>query len=258
MTEGALKRTEAPSVAGLRAPHLHLRHLPRIAGRRGFFREPRGPHITDMSDIQPNYKVIADKPSGALRLFPREQYRGRHHADRYRGQVPAPGPRQYRRILRQHRERQRTGPDQCRYPDLHPGEPLQHEPRRIRKLLLHRREIDRLTVSVQREGLTIVPTKLFFNDKGLVKIEIALAKAKRSTTSARPRPSATGTRQGAAIARSRVVDSNRLTRGRGWWRKKQSKAKVELTSFAWWWAGCLGAAVHRPPWLPASSMTRPS
>jgi SsrA-binding protein len=55
-----------------------------------------------------------------------------------------------------------------------------HEPRRIRKLLLHRREIDRLMVSVQREGLTIVPTKLFFNDKGLVKIEIALAKGKKN------------------------------------------------------------------------------
>ncbi len=54
-----------------------------------------------------------------------------------------------------------------------------HEPRRQRKLLLHRREIDRLMVSVQREGLTIVPTKLFFNDKGLVKIEIALAKGKK-------------------------------------------------------------------------------
>ena len=54
-----------------------------------------------------------------------------------------------------------------------------HEPRRQRKLLLHRREIDRLMISVQREGLTIVPTKLFFNDKGLVKIEIALAKGKK-------------------------------------------------------------------------------
>jgi SsrA-binding protein len=54
-----------------------------------------------------------------------------------------------------------------------------HEPRRIRKLLLHRREIDRLMASVQREGLTIVPTRMFFNDKGLVKIEIALAKGKK-------------------------------------------------------------------------------
>ncbi len=55
-----------------------------------------------------------------------------------------------------------------------------HEPRRHRKLLLHRKEISRMMVSVQREGLTIIPTKLFFNDKGLVKLEIALAKGKKN------------------------------------------------------------------------------
>lgn len=55
-----------------------------------------------------------------------------------------------------------------------------HEPRRHRKLLLHRKEIGRMMVSVQREGLTIIPTKLFFNDKGLVKLEIALAKGKKN------------------------------------------------------------------------------
>ena len=55
-----------------------------------------------------------------------------------------------------------------------------HEPRRVRKLLLHRKEISRLMVSVQREGLTIIPTKLYFNDKGLVKLQIALAKGKKN------------------------------------------------------------------------------
>ncbi len=55
-----------------------------------------------------------------------------------------------------------------------------HEPRRIRKLLLHRKEIGRLMASVQREGLTIIPTKMYFNDKGLVKLEIALAKGKKN------------------------------------------------------------------------------
>jgi SsrA-binding protein len=54
-----------------------------------------------------------------------------------------------------------------------------HEPRRVRKLLLHRKEIDRLMGGVQREGLTIIPTKLYFNDKGFVKIELALAKGKK-------------------------------------------------------------------------------
>ena len=54
-----------------------------------------------------------------------------------------------------------------------------HEPRRPRKLLLHRREIDRLIGAVQREGRTIVPTKLYWNDKGMAKLELALAKGKK-------------------------------------------------------------------------------
>jgi SsrA-binding protein len=54
-----------------------------------------------------------------------------------------------------------------------------HEPRRHRKLLLHRRQIDRLIAAVQREGRTIVPTRLYFDEKGRVKLELALAKGKK-------------------------------------------------------------------------------
>jgi SsrA-binding protein len=54
-----------------------------------------------------------------------------------------------------------------------------HEPRRPRKLLLHRRQIDRLIGAVQREGRTIIPLKLYFNDKGRAKLELALAKGKK-------------------------------------------------------------------------------
>ena len=54
-----------------------------------------------------------------------------------------------------------------------------HEPRRPRKLLLHRKQIDRLIGAVQREGRTIIPTKLYWNDKGLAKLEIGLAKGKK-------------------------------------------------------------------------------
>jgi SsrA-binding protein len=54
-----------------------------------------------------------------------------------------------------------------------------HETKRPRKLLLHRREIDRLISAVTREGMTIVPLKMFFNDKGRAKVEIALAKGKK-------------------------------------------------------------------------------
>jgi SsrA-binding protein len=53
-----------------------------------------------------------------------------------------------------------------------------HDPERDRKLLLHRREIDRLRGRVQEQGLTLVPTRLYFKD-GKAKIELALAKGKQ-------------------------------------------------------------------------------
>jgi SsrA-binding protein len=54
-----------------------------------------------------------------------------------------------------------------------------HDPVRVRKLLLHRREIKRLTGKVQERGLTLIPTKVLMTDKGLIKVELALAKGKK-------------------------------------------------------------------------------
>ena len=54
-----------------------------------------------------------------------------------------------------------------------------HLPRRPRKLLMKRREIDKLSASVQRDGLTIIPLKLYFNDRGRVKMLIGIAKGKK-------------------------------------------------------------------------------
>ncbi len=54
-----------------------------------------------------------------------------------------------------------------------------HEPRRHRKLLLHAREVDRLLGAIQREGLTVVPLKLYFNKRGIAKVEIGLARGKK-------------------------------------------------------------------------------
>jgi SsrA-binding protein len=54
-----------------------------------------------------------------------------------------------------------------------------HAPKRPRKLLLHRRQIDKLMGAVEREGMTLVPLKLYFNDKGRAKIEIALGRGKK-------------------------------------------------------------------------------
>ena len=54
-----------------------------------------------------------------------------------------------------------------------------HAPKRPRKLLLHKRQIHKLIGAVEREGMTVVPLKIYFNDKGRAKVEIALAKGKK-------------------------------------------------------------------------------
>lgn len=54
-----------------------------------------------------------------------------------------------------------------------------HEPRRPKKLLLHRRERDRLLGAVKREGVTLVPLKIYFNQRGIAKLEIGLAKGRK-------------------------------------------------------------------------------
>ena len=63
-------------------------------------------------------------------------------------------------------------------PEYGPANRFNHEPRRPRRVLLHRKQLDKLLAAVRRDGRTIVPTRLYFNDKGLAKLEIALAKGK--------------------------------------------------------------------------------
>jgi SsrA-binding protein len=64
-------------------------------------------------------------------------------------------------------------------PEYTQGSWTNHEPRRTRKLLLHRAEITRLIGKTQESGLTLVPLSLYFSE-GKVKVEIALARGKRS------------------------------------------------------------------------------
>ena len=59
-----------------------------------------------------------------------------------------------------------------------PASRQNHDPKRSRKLLLHRREIDRLAGKVQEKGFTVIPTRLYLKD-GRAKVEIGLAKGKR-------------------------------------------------------------------------------
>ncbi len=55
-----------------------------------------------------------------------------------------------------------------------------HDPLREKKLLLHRQQIKRLIGKIREKGYTLVPTKVMFNEKGRVKVEISLAKGKRA------------------------------------------------------------------------------
>ncbi len=63
----------------------------------------------------------------------------------------------------------------------YPAARFNHAPRRRRRLLLHRREINRLLGAIKREGITVVPLSVYFNERGRAKIELGLAKGKRKS-----------------------------------------------------------------------------
>lgn len=64
-------------------------------------------------------------------------------------------------------------------PEYTQGNRFNHEPRRPRKLLLHKRQINKLAGAVQKEGKTVVPLKVYFNEQGRAKLEVALARGKK-------------------------------------------------------------------------------
>ena len=65
-------------------------------------------------------------------------------------------------------------------PEFSHGNRFNHEPKRPRKLLLHEREIAKLTGAVERKGMTLVPLSIYFNGRGRAKVELALAKGKNA------------------------------------------------------------------------------
>lgn len=54
-----------------------------------------------------------------------------------------------------------------------------HEPRRVRRLLMHRRELHKISIAVGRQGMTLVPLELYFNERGKAKLKLALAQGKK-------------------------------------------------------------------------------
>ena len=65
-------------------------------------------------------------------------------------------------------------------PEYGEGNRFNHNPRRRRKLLLHKKQMAKLIGAIHREGMTIVPNRLYFNDRGLAKLQIALAKGRKA------------------------------------------------------------------------------
>ena len=65
-------------------------------------------------------------------------------------------------------------------PEFSHGNRNNHEPKRPRKLLLNRREIEKLFGAVERKGMTLVPLSVYFNSRGRAKVELALAKGKQA------------------------------------------------------------------------------
>src|SRR3546814_7475763 len=81
-----------------------------------------------------------------------------------------------------------------------------HEPRRPRKLLMREREIAKLGGAVTRQGMTLVPLSIYFNQRGRAKVELALAKGKKLHD-----------KRESEKAKERKREQGRLMRERGWW-----------------------------------------
>ncbi|HZH26326.1 MAG TPA: SsrA-binding protein SmpB [Azospirillaceae bacterium] len=83
------------------------------------------------------------------------------------------------------------------------GRWLQHEVRRPRKLLLHRRERNKLMEAIQREGATLVPLSIYFNDRGIAKVELGLARGKKKADKRETEKERSWQRDKARLLRSR-------------------------------------------------------
>jgi SsrA-binding protein len=81
---------------------------------------------------------------------------------------------------------------------------LNHEPKRPRKLLVHKRERSKLLAAIKREGMTLVPLSLYFNPRGIAKVELGLAKGRKK-----------GDRREAVKQRDWQRDKARLMRAKG-------------------------------------------
>ena len=67
----------------------------------------------------------------------------------------------------------------CYIPEYTKASRFNHEPKRTRKLLVHKREVAKLSAAIQREGMTLIPLRLYFTPKGVAKLELGVARGKK-------------------------------------------------------------------------------
>ena len=67
----------------------------------------------------------------------------------------------------------------CHIGEYSHGNIMNHEPLRVRGLLLHKKQIEKLTGKVQQKGLTLIPLRIYFNPRGIAKVELGLARGKK-------------------------------------------------------------------------------
>ena len=90
-------------------------------------------------------------------------------------------------------------------PEYGPANRFNHAPRRPRKLLLHRKQVDRLLGAIKREGVTIVPLAIYFNERGRAKVELGLAHGKKKADKRAAERDRDWQRSRARILRSRDI-----------------------------------------------------
>ena len=107
-----------------------------------------------------------------------EKVEAGHRPDRHRGQEPAQRQGEPRRCLRRGRPRRDLALG-CDIPEYVQANRMNHVPKRPRKLLLHRREIDKLKTKTGEKGMTLVPLSIYFK-KGIAKVELCIAKGRKT------------------------------------------------------------------------------
>lgn len=91
----------------------------------------------------------------------------------------------------------------CYIPEYSNSAHFNHEPRRPRKLLLHKKEMQKLMGTAARRGITIVPMSLYFNDRGIAKVLLGLARGKRKVDKRQTTKDRDWQRQKARVMRDR-------------------------------------------------------